>query len=123
MSCGSTWRLSGSEVAALQEAIRSDDLRSITSEWPAPVTLSEKPRNRRKVMPVSDPVNPEHYKLGSIECIDAVKAMLTEEEWRGYLKGTAMVYLWRLGHKDAPEQEAKKTIWYMKWLAGEDPRG
>jgi hypothetical protein len=49
--------------------------------------------------------------------------MLTEEEWRGFLKGTAMAYIWRLGHKDAPEQDAKKTLWYVSWLANQDPRG
>jgi hypothetical protein len=33
-----------------------------------------------------------------------------------------MSYLWRLGRKDAPEQEARKAAWYVSWLAGDDPR-
>jgi len=60
---------------------------------------------------MTDPVNPSHYK-GDVECIDALRAALTPEEFQGYLKGTAIAYLWRLGKKDAPKQEAKKALWY-----------
>ena len=70
----------------------------------------------------SDPVNPDHYKKGDGECIDAIKSCLTPDEWRGFLKGTAVAYLWQLGHKDTPEQDARKTMWYVSWLAGVDPR-
>lgn len=70
---------------------------------------------------VKDAINPDHYQ-GDIECIDALRAALTPEEFRGYVKGSAMAYLWRLGKKDAPEQEAGKAIWYVTWLTGRDPR-
>lgn len=66
-------------------------------------------------------VNPDHYR-GEIECIDALRSCLTPEEFRGYCRGSAMAYLWRLGRKDAPEQEAEKARWYLAWLAGTDPR-
>lgn len=121
MQSESTWRLSEAEVEALQQAIRSDDLENITSEWPRSVTPSERPK--RKESPVSDPVNPSHYKDGDIECIDALRACLTPEEFRGYCKGSAIAYLWRDGKKDDPTQEAKKAKWYVSWLAGKDPRG
>jgi hypothetical protein len=121
MQSESTWRLSEAEVEALQQAIRSDDLENITSAWLGSVTPSEKPKRKESL--VSDPVNPNHYKKGEIEAIDAIKSALTEDEWRGFLKGTAMAYLWRLGHKDAVEQDARKTLWYVSWLAGKDPRG
>lgn len=74
------------------------------------------------MQPMSDPVNPDHYKKGDVECIDAIRSALTPDEWRGFLKGVAMQYIWRLGHKDLPEQDAKKTLWYVEWLAGRDPR-
>jgi len=70
---------------------------------------------------MTDPINPRHYQ-GDIECIDALAAALTEEEFRGYLRGTAMAYLWRLGRKDSAEQDARKALWYVSWLAGKDPR-
>lgn len=115
-----TWRLSEAEVEALLREIRSEDLESTTSEWPSSAMPNERPR--RKEPSVSDPVNPNHYKSGSVECIDALRAALTPEEFRGYCKGSAMAYLWRLGQKDAPEQEARKASWYISWLAGKDPR-
>jgi hypothetical protein len=69
-----------------------------------------------------DAVNPDHYKRGGIECIDGIRAALTEEEFRGYCKGSAMAYLWRDGKKDDPIQEAGKANWYVAWLQGKDPR-
>jgi hypothetical protein len=71
---------------------------------------------------VSDAVNPDHYRGGDVECIDALRAALSPEEFRGYCRGSAIAYLWRLGRKDAPEQEARKALWFTAWLAGEDPR-
>lgn len=66
--------------------------------------------------------SPSHYTQGDIECIDALRSMLTPDEWRGFLKGTVMTYLWRLGHKDDPVIEAGKLAWYASWLKGVDPR-
>lgn len=70
----------------------------------------------------NDAVNPSHYRRGEIECIDALEACLTEEEFRGYCKGSAIAYLWRDGQKDDPKQEAGKASWYVQWLRGLDPR-
>ena len=121
MQLENTWRLSEAEAEALLQAIKSDDPENITSEWQNSAMPRERPKRRE--VPMSDPINPNHYKKGEIEAIDAIKSALTEDEWRGFLKGTAIAYLWRLGHKDAVEQDARKTLWYVSWLAGKDPRG
>ncbi len=72
----------------------------------------------------NDPVRrPAHYNRGGVECIDAIRAQLTEDEWRGYLRGQVAKYNWRLGAKDDPKQEAGKLLFYARLLAGEDPRG
>jgi len=71
---------------------------------------------------MNDAINPCHYKQGDIECIDSIKAALTPDEFRGYCRGSAMAYLWRMGRKDATPQEAHKAIWYLRWLANQDPR-
>ena len=34
--------------------------------------------------------NPDHYNQGDIECIDAIRAMLTDEEFIGYLRGNSL---------------------------------
>ena len=43
-----------------------------------------------KYKTIGDLVNsPEHYNQGSIECIDSIEAMLTREEFIGYLRGNS----------------------------------
>jgi hypothetical protein len=64
-----------------------------------------------------DPVNnPEHYTQGGIECIDAIEAALTPEEFRGFCKGNALKYLWRLNHKGNKVQDCEKARWYLNKL-------
>lgn len=61
--------------------------------------------------------SPLHYQSSNgIECIDAIEAALTPDEFRGFLKGNAIKYLWRNGKKDNAEQDAKKGRWYMDRL-------
>ena len=38
---------------------------------------------------------PEHYNTGSVECIEAIKASMSSEGFKGYLKGNIEKYLWR----------------------------
>jgi len=61
-----------------------------------------------------DMVNhPPHYQSESgIECIEAIKAQLTPDEFRGYCKGAALKYLWRERQKGGNES-LKKAIWYL----------
>lgn len=65
---------------------------------------------------------PAHYNRGGVECIDAIRAQLTPEEWQGYLRGQIAKYNWRLGAKDDPQREAGKLLFYAKLLANVDPR-
>jgi hypothetical protein len=66
---------------------------------------------------MTDPTNPAHYKQGGIECIDAIEAALTPEEFRGYLKGNILKYTWRERHKKGDEDMAK-SAWYVQRLLG-----
>ena len=61
---------------------------------------------------MTDPINhPEHYTQSDIECIDAIKAALTPEEFRGYCKGNILKYTWRERIKGQDESIAK-AVWY-----------
>ena len=61
---------------------------------------------------VDDPVNhPTHYTSGEIECIDAIRAALTPEEFRGFCKGNVIKYSWREKIKGG-DQDLKKAVWY-----------
>jgi len=60
-----------------------------------------------------DPVNhPEHYNQGSVECIDAIEAALTPEEFRGYCKGNALKYIWRERLK-GQDESLQKATWHL----------
>lgn len=62
-----------------------------------------------------DMVNhPPHYNQGAVECIDAMQSMMTPCEYKGYLRGCALKYLWRLESKGSAEENAEKAIWYLK---------
>ena len=60
--------------------------------------------------------NPQHYKQGKFECIEAIQSALTEEEFRGYCKGNAMKYIWRERHKGG-EESLQKAAWYLDYMA------
>ena len=63
-----------------------------------------------------DMVNsPPHYKDGGIECIEAIEASMSEEAFRGYLKGNMLKYLWRYEHKGGKE-DLDKANWYLTKL-------
>jgi hypothetical protein len=96
------------------------------SEWDATVfeqQMSEAqcwpPRNilAERLIPRFDEVDkPEHYNSGKVECIEAIKASMSAEEYKGYLKGNTIKYLWRYQYKGKPIQDLKKAQWYLNKL-------
>ena len=65
---------------------------------------------------MADKVNhPEHYNQGTIECIDAIEAMLSQEEFVGYLRGNSLKYWWRFRYKNGIE-DLRKAEWYERRL-------
>jgi len=65
--------------------------------------------------------SPPHYRQGDIECIDAIRAALTDEEFRGYCKGNAIKYTWREKHKGGDE-DLKKAAWYLDRIETKEPQ-
>ena len=69
---------------------------------------------------MNDPVNnPEHYNKGGIEAIDGIKSSMSDEEFKGYLKGNCMKYLWRYNYKGKPKEDLEKSLWYLNRLIQE----
>ena len=65
-----------------------------------------------------DPVNsPRHYadSFGGIECIEAIEASMSIEEFKGFLKGNVQKYVWRYAQKNGSE-DLKKAKWYLERL-------
>ena len=64
-----------------------------------------------------DPVDrPKHYNQGGVECLDAIEAALTPEEFKGYCKGNIIKYVWRENFKDQNIQDLKKSNFYLNRL-------
>lgn len=67
-----------------------------------------------------DPVdNPHHYNQGTIECIDAIRASMSTEQFKGYCKGNVLKYTWRSEYKNGIE-DLRKARWYLeRWIQEE----
>lgn len=66
--------------------------------------------------PLDDAVtHPTHYTSGGVECIEAIKASMSREEFAGYCKGNAMKYIWRYDKKNGAEDLRKAEV-YLNWL-------
>jgi len=64
---------------------------------------------------IKDNINPDHYVSDSIECIDAIKASMSEEQFKGHLKACSLKYLWRYEEKNGVE-DLRKARWYLDKL-------
>lgn len=77
------------------------------------MSLTQNTRGREMM---SDLVNnPAHYTQGDIECIDAMAAMSTDQEFEGYLRLAVVKYLWRWRDKGGVE-DLRKARWYLDRL-------
>ena len=66
-----------------------------------------------------DMVNsPPHYNQSGIECIEAIQAALGPN-FKYYLQGNIMKYLWRFDYKSKPIEDLDKADWYLERLREE----
>lgn len=71
---------------------------------------------QRDKVEVEDSVNqPSHYTSGGIECLDAMQAMLSKDEFIGFLRGNVFKYNWRYKLKNGIE-DLKKAKFYQDKL-------
>lgn len=61
---------------------------------------------------------PPHYTSGSIECIDAIQASMTQEAFTGFLKGNVQKYVWRYEQKGGVESLKKAKFYLDKMIEG-----
>lgn len=61
---------------------------------------------------------PNHYSYGKYECINVIKDIMSKEEFKGYLRGNVIKYVWRYRHKNGLE-DLKKAQYYLDYLIKE----
>lgn len=63
-----------------------------------------------------DNINPDHYRQGKIECIDALEAATVNKPgFEGALVANVIKYLWRYEAKNGRE-DVEKAVWYLNKL-------
>jgi hypothetical protein len=68
---------------------------------------------------MNDMVNkPPHYNQNGIECITAIEAA-TGKNFKYYLQGNVLKYLWRFDYKGDPVNDLRKAEWYLNRLIKE----
>ena len=65
--------------------------------------------------------NPSHYKIElkdgrEVEVVEIIEAVLTEEEFKGFIKGNAIKYNLRAGKKGNEYQDLMKAREVLGWL-------
>ena len=65
---------------------------------------------------LKDNINPNHYKQGKVECIDAIEsATINKTGIEAFYVGNIIKYLWRYESKNGLE-DIKKAKWYLDKL-------
>jgi hypothetical protein len=65
---------------------------------------------------MNDITKPKHYTQGSIECLDAIDAMLGKDKMKDFYRTQVVKYMWRLPHKGSPKKDALKAKFYLDKL-------
>ena len=63
----------------------------------------------------SNNVVPNHYNRTSVEVIDTLRGMMTDDEYRGFLIGNVVKYISRYSLKNGIE-DIKKAKYYLNLL-------
>ena len=61
---------------------------------------------------------PTRESTNGVECIEAIKAAMTFDEFIGYLRGNCIKYTWRYRQKNGVE-DLRKAKWYLCRLISE----
>jgi len=67
----------------------------------------------------NDPINPNHYKQGKVECIDCIESATSSlTGFEGFCTGNAIKYLYRWKQKGG-KQDLEKARWYINRMLRE----
>jgi len=85
-------------------------------EWDYVNKVNRQLRQSKKEGKEGDDVSsPFHYNNSNIECIDAIQAASTKEEFEGYVRANVLKYVWRFRYKDKLK-DLRKARWYLDKL-------
>ena len=95
-----------------------DQMTAYYKKWPVErekAYFAKIPRFKADAKTTHDSVDhPKHYDNGTVECIDWIEERLSPEEFKGYLLGNALKYVYRYEGKGKPVEDLRKAQWYLK---------
>ena len=100
-----------------KEKIMRDSFRDILSKQSSSEDMEQKKSSSESLERSlgKDNVNPEYYKDGDIECIDALETVASLNSVKEEIPSqmNAIKYLWRYNNKENPFRDIQKTLWYV----------
>jgi hypothetical protein len=106
-----------------RDATERSDLLAAQWDWSRATNAKVGYITHYRVLDTEQPTSPnDHYRQGDIECIDAIRAALNDEEWRGYCKGSIIGYVWRERHKGGDEDLIKSQD-FLRWAVAGKAEG
>lgn len=73
-------------------------------------------RETESVLSSDGKYHDKHYGTCVVEPIVAMQALLTAEQFKGFLMGNALKYRLRAGHKEDAQKDIDKALRYEQWL-------
>lgn len=68
---------------------------------------------------MTDSINPDHYRKGDVECVDAIKsATVGKSGIEAVCTANVIKYVWRYEEKNGAE-DLRKARWYLERLIKE----
>lgn len=80
-------------------------------------------RETESVLASDGKYHDKHYCTCVVEPIVAMQALLTAEQFKGFLIGNALKYHLRAGHKEDAQQDIDKALRYETWLKEYEQEG
>lgn len=102
---------------SIREAME-DAQENTYQDWKAGIKMAEeeeilKDRNAETERPS---MPPSYYQTAGIQPIEIMRALMTQEQFEGFLWGNIIKYAYRYGKKEDKEKTAAKIEQYAKWL-------
>jgi len=117
------WEYEEHQWKAARQALGLDSPEYVWDDNALP-TEEEEEEWQRKESEQADMVNkPPHYQSDNgIECIDAIRAQMSSDQFAAYCQGNIAKYIWRWRAKSGIES-LKKAQWYLAKMIDEVSNG
>lgn len=93
---------------AVRDALYSSRIQDLDEEWKE-VLIRLGEANEKQV-------GGQHYKDNALQPWAVMQAWFTEEEFKGFLKGNALKYIYRAGRKGSAVEDYEKAVHYLEKL-------